>query len=179
MTQNRKPPAFQEYAATMMANIEYRTMSLAERGLLYSMRLECWVNHLLPAEPTRLARVLGFDVQELVGLLPAVMCFFSEDGFSIRCPELDDYRTHLDAVRKRQAEGGRKGAARAHAGRSGDPLGDPLGDPRVTRRVAHESTRGSLAKSSKAKPNTAVKDLQVDDEFVHEMNAYEKASRGT
>ena len=48
MAQNREPPAFQEYAAAMMAKTDYRLMSLAGRGLLYTMRLECWVNLTCP-----------------------------------------------------------------------------------------------------------------------------------
>jgi len=41
MTPNRTAPAYQEYAASMMARLEYRTLTLPQRGLLYSMRLEC------------------------------------------------------------------------------------------------------------------------------------------
>jgi len=41
MAPNRTAPAYQEYAASMMARFEYRTLTLAHRGLLYSMRLEC------------------------------------------------------------------------------------------------------------------------------------------
>ncbi|MDD2775937.1 MAG: hypothetical protein PHU06_08275 [Gallionella sp.] len=38
MTQNREPPAYQEYAATMLANKNFRLMSLEERGLFFTMR---------------------------------------------------------------------------------------------------------------------------------------------
>ena len=46
MAQNREPPAFQEYTASVVAKTEYRVMSLESRGLHYTMRLdlECWVN---------------------------------------------------------------------------------------------------------------------------------------
>lgn len=40
-------------------------MSLAERGLLWSMRLYCWVNDSVPAEPDAMARVLGLPSEEL------------------------------------------------------------------------------------------------------------------
>lgn len=59
MAQHRDPPAYQEYAASMMARTEYRVLSLEGRGLLYTLRNECWVNGQLPADPATLARVLG------------------------------------------------------------------------------------------------------------------------
>ncbi len=113
--QNRDAPAFQEYAASMMARIDYRTMTLAERGLLYSMRLECWVNDRLPADPGKLARVLGFDADNVKNALPAVLKFFAElDGFVIS-PELDNYKIHLENSRKRMSEGGKKGMQKRYA----------------------------------------------------------------
>ena len=50
MAQNRTPPAYQEYAASVIANGDYRVLSLAERGLLYTLKLECWVNHRVPKD---------------------------------------------------------------------------------------------------------------------------------
>ena len=47
--QNRKPPAYQEYAATILAQLPFRAMNLQDRGLLFTMRLECWVNTRLPS----------------------------------------------------------------------------------------------------------------------------------
>ena len=40
MTTNRTAPAYQEYAASIIARFEYQTLTLPQRGLLYSMRLE-------------------------------------------------------------------------------------------------------------------------------------------
>ena len=39
MSQNRDAPAYQEYAANLLARREFRAMSLPERGLLYTLRL--------------------------------------------------------------------------------------------------------------------------------------------
>lgn len=116
--QNRDAPAFQEYAASMMARIDYRTMTLAERGLLYSMRLECWVNDLLPADPGMLAKVLGFTPGEVEKALPAVMPLFANvDGFLVS-PELDNYKIHLADSRKRMSDGGRKGMEKRYGKKS-------------------------------------------------------------
>lgn len=111
MAQNRPPPAFMEYAAAMMARVEYRVLNLAERGLLYSMRLECWVNHGLPANAATLSKILGFPADEVSASLPSMKPFFAErDGFFVS-PELEDYRTHITALRAKQSEGGKQSAA--------------------------------------------------------------------
>ena len=72
MAQNRQPPAYQEYASSIMARVEYRVMRLDHRGLLYTMRLECWVNHTLPENPEMLSKILGFDAAEIASALPSV-----------------------------------------------------------------------------------------------------------
>ena len=108
--QNRDAPSYQEYPASIMAKLDYRTMSLAERGLLYTMRLECWVNERLPADPARLAKVLGYATEEVKQALPAVLSFFSElDGF-VSSPELDNYKIHLADRKRRMSQGGKNSA---------------------------------------------------------------------
>ncbi len=96
MAQNRKAPAYQEYAATILAQLSFRTMSLQDRGLLYTMRLECWVNMCLPNNHIELAKVLGVPAAEVMTSLPAVMPFFEIAGNFIISPELEDYRIHLE-----------------------------------------------------------------------------------
>lgn len=169
MTQNREAPAFQEYAASMMARTEYRVLSLAARGLLYTMRLECWVNGGLPASPPVLARVLGFDAQQVEAALAEIRCFFAVDNGMLRCPELDDYRAHLDERRQRQVEGGRAGAAKTNRDRNRPASGKPPSGPRVA--------RGSLVKQSPIQSNTtqALEGTGTDKEW---LNDYERASRG-
>ncbi len=113
--QNRDAPAFMEYAAAMMAKREYRQLSLAERGLLYTLRLECWVNRSMPSDAGRLARMLGCDKAEIEMLMPAMRPFFEILGDDLRCPELEDYRKYRDARRDAMAEGGRKSAEKRKA----------------------------------------------------------------
>ena len=97
----------------MMAKIEYRTMTLAERGLLYTMRLECWVNDKLPANPASLAKVLGYSEAEVKKALPAVIPFFVEIVGFFSSPELDRYKLHLADARKKMVEGGQKGGVKS------------------------------------------------------------------
>jgi len=84
MSQNREAPAFQEYAAAMLSRLPFRTMTLQERGLLFTMRLECWVNVRLPHNHSDLAKVLGLPISEVADSLAAVMTFFEViDGLII------------------------------------------------------------------------------------------------
>lgn len=146
MAQNRPPPAFQEYAASMLARTDFRVLGLAERGLLSTLRLECWVNQSMPADPARLARVLGFSEPEVSSILPKVMPFFRKAGNDLICPELEDYRQHLNGIREAQSEGGKKGARKTNAKlQTADSQG--AGNPQLTQR----DTCGSVVKQSPAK----------------------------
>ena len=143
MAQNREAPAYQEYAAAMMARREYRVMSLAARGLLFSLRLECWVNRTVPASPAMLARVLGYPHDEIEAVLAEVAPFLDRDAENFVMPDLEDYRAHIAGIREKQAAGGKRGAEKTNSMRSGGPTGcsagNPSGNSRDTRRVTVES----------------------------------------
>lgn len=173
MAQNREPPAFQEYAASMMAKTDYRLMSLAGRGLLYTMRLECWVNRRLPPDAPRLARVLGFDVAEVAALMSEVQPFFAIDSEGIYCPELEDYRKHVDDRHKRQSEGGKQTAEKHRAKRQ-----QATPERGAGYLPAHlQGACSSLVQSSKAQPNSiqVLSEEPISDEWLSE---YDKASNG-
>jgi hypothetical protein len=177
MAQNREAPCYQEYAASMMARIEYRTLTLAARGLLYSLRLECWVNRKVPADPRTLARVLGFDADEVCEALPSLAPFVAVDGTFLICPELEDYRSHIEGIRERQSQGGKQGAARTNSKHAKPPTpdgpGNPPGNPRLTRESVVKS---SPVKSSPVKQSPDVLTVgEVADPWVSE---YDRASNG-
>jgi hypothetical protein len=169
MVQHRDAPAFQEYAASMMARTAYRLLSLEERGLLFTMRLECWVNGSLPASPTVLARVLRYDAGQIERALPALSPFFTYTDGLVRCPELDDYRTHLDDRRKRQSEGGKAGAAKTNKVRDRSPPSRPTATPRLAR---ESLVKQSPVQQSKAKG--------IEGEAIHSkwLSEYERESNG-
>jgi len=131
MAQNRKPPAYQEYASTMLANISFRSMNMEARGLLHTMRLECWANYELPSDLELLSSVLGKPVTP--DLLKAVGSFFDIDDKRITCPELEDYRAHLEQRREKQSKGGKKEAETTNINRKA------TGNPQVPRRGSGES----------------------------------------
>ena len=169
MAQHREAPAYQEYAASLMARTEYRVLTMEGRGLLYTMRLECWVNGELPSGPPLLARVLGFDIAQVERALPEVRPFFSVEGDVLRCPELDDYRAHLNERRQKQSAGGRAGAAKTNEGRDRSSTSTPATISRVA--------RGSLVKQS---PVQSSKDESLEGKASEDswLSDYDRASRG-
>lgn len=184
-TRKRDAPAYQEYSANMMARIDYRAMSLAERGLLYTLRNECWVNRQVPCDVQMLAKILGYDVAEVQATLPAVMSFLAIKGDYLVCPELDDYRETLDLRREQQSRGGKQGAARTNSKHrsspaseaagvpsphsSGTSAGKPPGDTQVARE--------SLVKLRTVKTNTkqVLNEEPIDQEWVDD---YDNGSNG-
>lgn len=150
--QNRTAPAYQEYAANMMSRIEYRTLTLPQRGLLYSMRLECWVNQFLPESPSVLARILGFDANEVAAELPYVMQFFACENGRIFAPDLEAYRENLDERHKRQSDAAKvtneKRWGRKPRATTGDSSAiGKRNDGRVSERIAFRSLLSTVQPS--------------------------------
>ncbi len=195
MSQNRKAPAYQEYAATIMAQLSFRTMSLQDRGLLYTMRLECWVNMHLPNNHNDLAKVLGMPVAEVMTSLPAVMPFFAIDGDFIISPELEDYRIHLVERKLKQSQGGKRGSVitnnkRGHTVkiRDEDNSSNLSTNSTTTPQVPCQGELESSVQSNTKKPSQtqSIKKAVIDDPFVAEYEAaeqctaddYDRASKG-
>lgn len=103
-------PSFQLYASDLMTRMDYRLMTLAERGLLLSMWCECWANTTLPASPADLSALLGKDAAG--ALTPRVLAFFENFNGSLISPDLEAYRARVVDMRKRMSDGGRKGGTR-------------------------------------------------------------------
>lgn len=191
MSQNRDAPAYQEYAATMLAQIPFRTMTLQDRGLLYTLRMECWVNMRLPHSHSDLAKVLGLTVAEVAGSLAAVMPFFEVAGGFIISPELENYRAHLEERKSKQSHGGKRGSAITNGKRNRPAKAVDAGvssTPSSTSRLPRRGGGESSVKPSTEKPsqNQPPERGVITDPFVAEYeaaencspDAYAKASRG-
>ena len=166
MAQNRKPPSFQEYAATILSSKSFRVMTLSQRGLLFTMRLECWVNHSTPSLSNELAKYLGFSHQEISEALSSeVISYFNESESSYICPELEDYRQHLKEIRDKQKAGGKKAAAITNNRWKGIESDNP------------QVTCESLVQLSPVKlsSNQSLENGNIHDDFVKD---YESASNG-
>jgi len=166
MAQNRKPPAFQEYAATILSSKAVRVMSLSQRGLLFTMRLECWVNQSIPSFSNELAKYLGFSHSEVSDALSAdVISYFNETGNSYVCPELEDYRQHLNEQKEKQRAGGKKGAATTN--KKWKEI--ESGNPQVTCESLVQLNSVQLSSEQSLERGN------INDEFVRD---YERASNG-
>jgi len=105
MAQNRDAPAYQEYAASVLALARFKELTLAEKGLLYLMKMECWINISLPTDIKKLSKTLGQEHSEVNELLPQVMPFFKIELGRIINPELEFYRAHLLAIKEHRKKG--------------------------------------------------------------------------
>ena len=181
MSQNRDAPSYQEYAATILAQLPFRTMTLQDRGLLYTMRLECWVNVRLPQSHNDLAKVLGLSVAEVAGSFAAVMPFFEiVDGFIIS-PELENYRAHLADRKSKQSHGGKRGSAITNGkhNRPEKAADDGVSSaPSSTSRLPRRGRGESLVQSSTEKPsqNQPPERGVITDPFITEYEAAESCT---
>lgn len=181
MSQNRDAPAYQEYAATMLSQIPFRTMNLQDRGLLYTMRMECWVNVRLPHNQNDLAKVLGLPVAEVAGSLVAVMPFFDVvDGFIVS-PELENYRTHLADRKSKQSHGGKRGSAITNGKRNRPAKAVDAGVSSTPSSTSQPPRRGggeSLVQPSTEKPsqNQPSEKAVITDPFIAEYEAVESCT---
>jgi uncharacterized protein YdaU (DUF1376 family) len=105
----------------MLANINFRQMPLAARGLLYTLRLECWENHRLPSDSKKLANVLRFDEEEITSAMHWLDAFLKTNDGWLTSPDLEDYRKHLVDQKTAQSLGGKKGAAITNASKTRVP----------------------------------------------------------
>lgn len=171
--QDREPPAYLEYAAAMLASRTKRLMTATELGVAWAMKLECWVNRSVPAEPGALAVILGLDTAEVTAALPAVMPFFAYVGEEIVCPELENYRAYLLRIRTAQSEGGKRGSVVLHKKRGPSktrankgPEGDSVSNSQVTQLGTHDSS--IQPNSSKPNPTPPLRKEVAPDPFVTE-----------
>lgn len=107
----RNPPAYQEYAATTLSTREFKLMSMEERGLLYTIKLDCWLNNNVPSSHEELAKYFGVPVEQINrALTDNVKSFLKLIGNSYECVDIEVYRHQLNARREKQSKGGKKGA---------------------------------------------------------------------
>lgn len=181
----RNPPAFQCYAASLIADRNYKLMSPAERGLFMSMYLDSWVNSRLPADTKELAKYLGFEEECIrLNLTDKVLHFFKKDGEDYICPELEDYRKTLVDRNLAKAMGGKKGAELKKQKRAmdellnkGQPIGYPQGiplGPLDKTKTIQNNTNSLLGKNVLSAEHQA----WVDDYNDESADDYLRASKG-
>ena len=169
MSQKLPPPAYQTYAANILANLSFRQATLVQRGLAYTIELECWVNGKIPFDVEKLAKVLGYAPSEIKSALSEAIRigeFVVHDGF-ISSQRLDNYKVHLADRREKQVSGGKKGAAITNRR---DIKLSSVYERKVSGESQVESQVLSIAKSSTEKQNQT----QSIDKWVSD---YKRAER--
>ena len=114
-----KMPAYQEYPADILNNEVFIQLSMAQRGLLWTLRMYCWKNETIPAGYTNLARLTGISEKEVSKLFDEkVNSFFSlvhdenlgKETVRMINPDLEAYRKEKIAARIKRAASGKLGA---------------------------------------------------------------------
>lgn len=173
-------PYYPNYSANFIAHRHYRLMSLEERGLLWSMYNDYWVNRYLPNNPQDLAKYLGFDSTIIErALTDKVLHFFAIDGKGLKCPELDDYLQNIETKRNAQSDGGKLGAERKKGKNAkGEPKGIPEGQPEGSLNQFNSTQINSIQLINKG-------ELLEHEEWMNEyenstpiLSEYEKQSNG-
>jgi len=186
----RAPPAFQEYASDTLANMQFRLLSLPERGLWATMRMECWVNINIPSSPHELANILNLPISDVENnLTKRVLSFFLEKNKSLICTELEGYREKLATKSTAQAAGGKKGGQvtqrnhKEHKKLSEANLQANLeAKPKVLNRNEERRNDTKRRESPVKESSEDSNDSWIaayEKPSIHEVNQYEKMSKGS
>lgn len=100
----------------MLSSRAFRLMNTVDRGVCWTIRMECWVIGSLPADPNELGQWLRIDPNEVIMALKlAVPSIFKVENGELTCPELDAHRQRLSEHHANLAAWGSKGGKKATA----------------------------------------------------------------
>ena len=114
-----KMPAYQEYPADILNNEIFMQLTMAQRGLLWTLRMYCWKNESIPAGFKNLATLTGISEKEASKLFDEKMdSFFQLTGdneggkVNVRMinTDLEAYRAEKLSARNKRAVSGKLGA---------------------------------------------------------------------
>jgi len=112
-----KMPAYQEYPADILNNETFMQLSMAQRGLLWTLRMFCWKNESIPTGYKNIAALTGITEKEASKLFDEKMDKFFElhlgkDSTYDRMinPDLEAYRREKIAARLKRSASGKQGA---------------------------------------------------------------------
>jgi uncharacterized protein YdaU (DUF1376 family) len=106
-----RAPAFQFYAADFLADENVMAMTLEERGAYITLMAVEWREGSIPAEPKRLARIVGATLAEFEAIWGILgECFVEGEPGRLVHPRLERERGKQAAHRERQSQAGKEGA---------------------------------------------------------------------
>lgn len=104
-------PYFPLFAANILASRSFKLMTLEQRGLWITIQMECWVNGSVPSDMPSVSKYLGISLEEIERCLAQIQfAFLERKGGELISPELEGYRNKYLESRKKQSDGGKKGA---------------------------------------------------------------------
>jgi len=114
-----KMPAYQEYPADILNNEVFMQLSMAQRGLLWTLRMYCWKNETIPAGSQDIAKLVGITDKEAKKLFDEHLKSFFDYVLDERSKEpigrlfnkdLEEYKKVKLAARERRSKSGMMGA---------------------------------------------------------------------
>lgn len=166
----RKPPAYPQYASDMLATENYRLMTLAERGLLDTLRNQCWVSGSIPDDLDQLSRLTGTDKDELTRHMTLrVRSFFepsSSESQRLVCPELVKERARMDEQRAERSRSGKKGA-KAKWAKEKRGMAEPMAEPSARAVTSPEMSRAEKIRDELSRKESPRKDSPVFEDPAH------------
>lgn len=178
-------PYYPFYAANLIANKQFRLMTVEERGLWITIQMECWVNGSVPADPIELARYLGISPEEVQrSFTQKQLSFLKRNGTEFQSPELEIQREEFMLRREKQKLGGQEGAKRKKAKQESEGARNGTGTPRGLPTGSLTYINSNLVNSNQLinKGVAESTDLWLaaafDDEPGHISNDYAKQSKG-
>ncbi len=183
----RDQPYFPLYCANLIADHEYRLMSLFERGLLLSMIVECWHNKNVPRHPSELSKFLGFPLEEVQNALTQnVLSFFLEDLNKLKHKEVEAEKTKILIRRAKQSEGGKAGQeakkkknniSQPESSDQGKPKSQPEGEPSGSLNQFNSNSLKSVHVIQEKESNNEHKEwIKAFDQ--NSNDSYSRASKG-
>jgi len=120
-----KAPAFQFYPKDYQTDGKVRMMSWEARGVYVDLLCTYWLEGTLPADPKRLANMVGMTPRRFEKLWPQIAPCFEIDGESLKQKRLIREREKQKAYSEKQSENGKKGAKSNETNRAGKPTPKP------------------------------------------------------
>src|SRR4051812_202294 len=112
-------PAFQDYAADMLADSRFAMMSAAAVGVFYRLKLQAWLDGSVPADVKAVARLVREDAAVVSAIWPEVLPMFEELDGRLIYPPHEEQRAKHAAWRDKSRQGGlASGEARRTKGAS-------------------------------------------------------------
>lgn len=106
-----KAPAFQFYPKDYLSDENVSALSLAEEGLYWRAICYCWLHGTIPADPEKLARILGKGCTiEQVTCVQALFNFAPDNAERMVHKRLEKERVHQADNRAKRAKAGKASA---------------------------------------------------------------------